>query len=353
MNDNKESYRVLSIDGGGMRGYYSALYLDGLIKLAKGRRFQNSEFNLTNQFDMLVGTSTGAIIACGLLNGISPEEIATFYKEYGARIFPKKMPTKWCHFPLAYLCRESINKKGNNALKEALKEIFNEKTLQQIYDETKKALVIPSVNATTHKAYIFKTPHNTDTNERDNDITLVDACLASSAAPIYRSLASIDDNLYVDGGLYANNPVLVALSEALRLTSEGKDKDKDIEIYCLGMSLIKSSEIDANKPDWGFREWKFGANITDLSIDAQEGAFDYLSKEFAKHISRNISIVRFPTINHTIQPSIDDASIKTLNSMKTIAQGAIDETNKLIDEQCQNMQLIKSLLQKIETKKVS
>ena len=342
MNKNANVFKVLSIDGGGMRGYYNALYLDGVKKLANSK-FKNTNF--INQFGMLVGTSTGAIIACGLANSMDPKEISNLYKEHGQKIFPKKVPTKWWQF-LQFINRESINQKGNIALRAVLKEAFNDKTIKQIYDDTRTALVMPSINATTHEGYIFKTPHNNDTNNRDDNIALVDACLASSAAPIYRSLASINNDLFVDGGLYANNPVLVALSEALRITKGTKQK---IEIYCLGMSPIAGSTVDCKVPNWGFRKWKFGSKAVNMSIDSQASVFDYLAKEFSNHVDRKISIVRFPQANiapeHANFLDLDDASEKSLNLMQTLANTAIDNTNQLIsDEANQDGNLIKSLL---------
>ncbi len=342
--NNKNTLKVLSINGGGMRGYYSALYLDGLKNLAVNR-FNNPEFNLTNQLDMIVGTSTGAIIACGLANATNLNDIVNFYKEYGNKIFPEKMPTKWWQF-FPFHNRKSINKKGNKALVEGLAKAFGSKTLEQVYSDTNTALVIPSVNVTTHKGYIFKTPHNDDTNHRDNNVTLVEACLASSAAPIYRTLANINDNLFVDGGLYANNPVLVALSEALRLT---QNRSQKIEIYCLGMSPVVGSVIDSKRPDWGFIKWEFGSKVVNLSIDSQEVIFDYLSKEFAKHVNKEVSIVRFPQTEISPEHSkvlvLDNASEQALNLMQTLASNAIDQTNQLISDECSgDGQLIKSFL---------
>ena len=337
MDNDKDVFKVLSIDGGGMRGYYNALYLDGLKKLAENR-FQN--INFINQFGMLAGTSTGAIIACGLANSMTPKEISNFYQQYGQNTFPTKI------WKLLLHNRKAINKRGSIALKKGLIEAFGIKTLKQVYNETKTALVITTVNATTHKGYIFKTPHNDDTNHRDDNITLVGACLASSAAPVYLSLASIDNNLFVDGGLYANNPVLVALSEALRITKDTKQKT---EIYCLGMSPITGSTIDCKQPNWGFIKWKFGSRVVNLSIDSQEGVFDYLAKEFCEHMDREISIVRFPQADiapeHAKSLDLDDASEKSLNLMQTLANNAIDKTNQLIsDDSSQDGQLIKSFL---------
>ena len=346
MSKSNSVFKVLSLDGGGMRGYYSSYYLDKLNKLAINK-FHNTNFDLCKRFNMLVGTSTGAIIACGIANKMELNAISSIYKKYGMRIFPKKIPTNLWHFlkqPLR--TRASINKAGSNALLIALKEAFRDKTLKQIYHETDTALVIPSVDMTTHKSYIFKTPHNIDTNSRDDHITLVDACMASSAAPVYRSLASVDNNLFADGGLYANNPILIALSEALRLT---KDNGQKIEIYCLGLSTITGRVLNSKNPHWGYLKWKFGSKAINLSINCQEFVFDYLARELSKYIDRDISIIRFPQIDISDEQSdlldLDNASEESLEVMEQLADRSIDRTNILMsDESDLKGRAIKSLL---------
>ncbi len=325
-------FRAISIDGGGMLGYYSARYLHELSKLAINRN-KNDNFRICEAFDMLVGTSTGAIIACGLGNKMEPEKIAEFYRCYGAKVFRKKMPVS-CRSLLRIFGRVRANKKGDEAMREGLKEAFNDITLGDIYKKHKKPIIIPSTSATAHAGYVFKTPHNDDTNKRDNDISLVDACLASSAAPLYRSLARIGNDLFIDGGLWGNNPVLVALSEALRFT---KGSDKKIEIYCLGISPEPGSAPDLGNPHWGFRQWCFGSKAVHISIDSQKGVFNYLAQEFSEHINREISIIRFPKAPiseaHYKLLSLDNASLKSMELMENLARKAGDETNRVMSEQ--------------------
>jgi uncharacterized protein len=97
---------------------------------------------------------------------------------------------------------------GTASLRAALTDKLKEKTLGQIYAERGIALAIPAVELSQHRGWVFKTPHLKGTNHRDDNYTLVDVCLAISAAPIYRSLAAVDHpdggggfNVFVDGGL--------------------------------------------------------------------------------------------------------------------------------------------------------
>ena len=85
------SLNVLSLDGGGMRGLYSATVLKVL-----GERFaklrQSGPLDIGKGFDLVVGTSTGAILAAGIAAGIPLHKIATLYEKIGPRIFPRPMP---------------------------------------------------------------------------------------------------------------------------------------------------------------------------------------------------------------------------------------------------------------------
>src|SRR6202040_2456947 len=115
---------------------------------------------------------------------------------------------------------------GNEALANALVDVFGSTTVAQVYAQRRIALAITAVDLAHHHGWVFKTPHNEPkTNRRDDNYRLVDVCLASSAAPVFRSLAAVRSSgavtsfdVFVDGGLWANNPVLVGLIEALEMT---------------------------------------------------------------------------------------------------------------------------------------
>ena len=91
MTDGPNRLRVLSIDGGGMRGVYTSAYLSALAKQAAARR-EIGDLDVGKAFDLIVGTSTGGIIACALAAGIPLDEVAELYRRHGKEIFPMKMP---------------------------------------------------------------------------------------------------------------------------------------------------------------------------------------------------------------------------------------------------------------------
>lgn len=294
------AFRVLSIDGGGMRGIYTAAYLEALEEAFSKRRGYPQGLDVGKAFRLIVGTSTGAIIGCGLAKGVRPTAMVQLYREHGPKIFPKKMPSSLnTDFAVQVARRPKYLEQGDKALRQALAEVFQDVTIHQVWEERHIALAIPAVNMSTYRAWVFKTPHDPKTNHRDDGYTLVDVCLASSAAPLFRSLAAINHpgggscDIFADGGLWANNPVIVALVEAMRMLG---DREEEIEIFSLGSCGKPEGEvIGQNDVHRGLLDWKFGGEAAKVSIAAQEFAFDMVAKLLVPHLKRPVRIIRFPS----------------------------------------------------------
>ena len=333
---NNKKYRVLSIDGGGMRGLFSCSYFQGMVKTSKSR-FGVDLDDIGSEFDLIVGTSTGAILGAGLAAGIPLTDICDLYTEFGLQIFPKKLPEN--KPKLLFHNRPKLNKVGDEALRAVLKSKFSDLTFAGLYKERQISLAITAVNCTTHRAYVFKTPHDKSSSQRDNDVTIADACLASSAAPIYRSIAvinqtesNLDDSMFIDGGLWANNPVLVSLIEALRNTTD----EQEIEIFCLGTSPAPAgSVLDEKDPHWGLRKWKFGGRAIEYAMDSQTQVYDDMATMLLAHINRDVSITRFPqpvpSADQASLLALDDASPESMKLLKQLASRAVDQTNQLMN----------------------
>ncbi len=292
------AFRVLSIDGGGMRGIYTATFLAEIEQSFSHRRNFKNGLDIGKAFQLIVGTSTGAIIGCGLAKGVSPAVMAKLYKEHGSAIFPRKMPSSMSLDLMTQMfTRPGHLMQGDEALKSALEDVFGKTTIGQIWEERHIALAIPAVNMSNYRSYVFKTAHDPGSNHREDNYTLVDICQASSAAPLFRALAAIDRpgngsyDVFADGGLWANNPVIVALVEGMRMTDDGEE----IEIFCLGSCGKPEGDI-INKEDVcrGLAEWKFGGEAAKISIAAQEYAFDMVAKMLIPHLKRKVKIIRFP-----------------------------------------------------------
>lgn len=194
-------FRILSIDGGGIKGLLPASYLAAIERdfLDGGR--------IADHFDMVAGTSTGGIIALGLAKGMTGVDAMKIYTQRGNAIFP---PDRG----LAALLRKGRwigkAKHDQSGLKNELLDVFGE----MLIDDAKVRLVIPSFEGTYGEPYIYKTPHHPD-YKRDRHVKAAHAALHTSAAPSIYAGVENDGHMMVDGGIWANNPVMVALVDAL------------------------------------------------------------------------------------------------------------------------------------------
>ncbi len=293
-------YRVLCIDGGGMRGIYTAALLDKLTDYYA--RTRNVEaLDVGKGFDLIAGTSTGAILACAAAIGRPMSSVVALYERHGAAIFPHRIKDGILSPLLRAVFRGgSIVRAGDAALAKALRCEMQSVTMKQVLEVRGIGLAVPAVSMEKHRAWVFK--KTTESGVRDDNYMLADVCLASSAAPIYRSLAAIRDpdstsntyRVFADGGLWANNPVLVAMIDALKCAGP----DQPIEIYSIGnVSRPAGSQIKPGDVHRGMFSWKLGAEIGPLAIDVQEFAYDHMARFFAEQISklgRRITHVRLP-----------------------------------------------------------
>lgn len=310
-----------------MRGIYSAAYLDMLATRYAATRKIDS-IDLGKGFDLICGTSTGSILACALAWGIDLKRVIDLYEKKGASIFPKKVPGTFPRVALQWLRRPKLNESGAAALKAALNAELNGVTISDVWKERGIALAIPAIEMGRHRSWVFKTPHIQSSNGRDDGYTLTQVCLASTAAPIFRSMAWLRNfdtdggHAFLDGGLWANNPVLVGLIDALELTQAGDE----IEIFCLGTCPPPSGDIieDETQIHRGFGEWKVGALVAGVGISAQHYAYDNMARMLANHVDRSVKIIRFPKgdvagslLEHL---DLDETRGVSMNALKAQAQ---------------------------------
>jgi patatin-like phospholipase/acyl hydrolase len=194
-------FRILALDGGGIKGVFAAAALARMEEQHKAR--------IIDHFDLIAGTSTGGILAIGLALGLSPEAMLNFYRSRGPIIFPS---TSLVQRSTSVFSQLFVGPKYSGAvLRRELEAVLNTRK----FGEAACRLVIPSYDAVANRIYVFKTRH---ASGLDNDIELnaVDVALATSAAPTYFAAATTArDGRYVDGGVWANNPSSVALVEAV------------------------------------------------------------------------------------------------------------------------------------------
>ena len=208
-----ESFRILSLDGGGARGIFLASFLNKLES-------KHLEGRITDYFDLICGTSTGGIISLGLGAGIRISEIEEMYKNDSKNIFQKPIFSKIRSY--------FQNKYKNENLKKSLKNIFGNKKLEN----SKSRLCIPSFDGHHGEVYVFKTPHHQD-YVMDGKELMTNVALAASAAPsFFKPFYHSDGYVLVDGGVWANNPCMIGVVEALSAFNIKRDNIKVLSIGC-------------------------------------------------------------------------------------------------------------------------
>ncbi len=238
-----DTFRILSIDGGGIRGVYPASYLAYIQ--------EHLPDPIHRYFDLIVGTSTGGIIALALAFNVPIEQILDLYKTKGRQIFPWSLRRVSLQFTPKY---------SNQALVRELKALFGEDV------KLKGAMCrvcIPTVDILNGKTVVFKTPHLPEYN-RDHKRPVWEIATATSAAPGYLPAYSlIEDSTFVDGGLWANNPTLVGIAEAIKI---GYDRN-DIHVLSIGTGSKPFYKSRRAAKVFGLLGWR--TSLVDLVFQAQ------------------------------------------------------------------------------------
>jgi patatin-like phospholipase/acyl hydrolase len=243
-------FRILALDGGGIKGTFSAAALAALED-ATGHR-------CVEHFDLITGTSTGGIIAIGLGLGMTAQQIVSFYEEHGPVIFPGSSLVQRA----AGTVRQLIwgPKHSHQVLRERLTTVLGTRK----FGESTCRLAIPTYDAIGGRVFVMKTAHH-PRFRFDIDAPAVDVALATSAAPTYFQAAHFPKHgnaSYVDGGVWANSPVLVGLVEAVSFLNAALD---DIDILSIGTTTTPFSI--AKHATSGALEWNMG--LVNLMFEAQ------------------------------------------------------------------------------------
>jgi uncharacterized protein len=199
------TYRILSLDGGGIRGVFPAAFL--------ARLEEHLGLPVGSYFDLIAGTSTGGIIAIGLGLGLSAAHILRIYEDKGPAIFDQQYGGlhNWIRQRWRSTRHWFGSKYGAAELRAALDGILGERRL----GESKTRLLIPAWHPVLERVYIYKTAHH-PRFESDYRQPAVDVAMATAAAPTFLPPHRTADHVeLVDGGVWANNPIGAAVVEAV------------------------------------------------------------------------------------------------------------------------------------------
>jgi len=280
-------FRILSLDGGGIRGVFPAALLAKLE--------EHFEYPIGRYFDLIAGTSTGGIIAIGLGMGLSAREILRFYEERGPAIFDQhRRPVfNWIARRWRGARHWFDSKYETTELRAALNDVLGTRRL----GESQTRLLIPAWDALRERVYIYKTSHHSRL-EVDYLQPAIDAAMATAAAPTFLPPYTTADHVeLVDGGVWANNPVGLAAVEAIGLLKWPADKIKILSIGTI-------TDFKA-LPQWGGK-LPMAANVTRLFMAGQSHSALGTAKILTGHGGGQQAIWRIDQTAPTGRYSLDN-----------------------------------------------
>jgi predicted acylesterase/phospholipase RssA len=246
-------FRMLAIDGGGIRGLIPALWLNALEQ-------KLTPTTMADAFDLFAGTSTGAIIAAGLAVGAkTTAEIGKLYSEHASEVFlPAPSLQRWSR--ISPWLRPGYVPSGLNKL---LRTIFEDRTLRDVHLRS-KVLLVTAFDAFNREPVVFDS-----SQAEDQELSLVDVCLASSAAPTYFPAHVMKyrggRTAMLDGGMTANNPAAIALACALR---DNRPRE-DVLLISLGTGQVTENIPVKDALRFGRLQWS--RPVIDVLFEGNSG----------------------------------------------------------------------------------
>ena len=259
-------YRILSLDGGGIRGIITTVILNRL-----NTHPEISDF--LEGVDLVAGTSTGGIIALALAKGASPGEAVELYKRLGPAVFTDSLwdnikdlgPILGAQYSTGPLEQELIRFLGQtttlgNLTKHVLITTFDLDNLR------------PEEEKRTWKPKLF---HNMG-KENDSAALAYKVGLYTSAAPTYFPTA----DGYVDGGVYANNPSMCALAQSQDERVHETCPDlSDVVLLSMGTGT-SLTYLEGGNLDWGMGQWV--KPLVSILMDGVSGIADFQCKKLLR-----------------------------------------------------------------------
>lgn len=214
ISTSRPSFRVLTLDGGGARAWLSAHRLTTIERVLN--EADGSDTPLGERFDLITGTSAGALLAAGLAIGLHAHTLMEVFDQNVRKIFPKKVRAQRIPLPKGVLKLHAVFKPMYDPapLQATLNQILENKT----FDDVRTHLCIVTVRLDNGMPRLYKSVYRDEFKQRSSE-KLADAVLASASAPIFfpaaRGMAFSE--YLIDGSLCANNPAMVALVDAMNM----------------------------------------------------------------------------------------------------------------------------------------
>ncbi len=327
----KKLTRILSIDGGGIRGIIPGQVLVALENKLK-QKSGNNKVRISDFFDLIAGTSTGGILTCIMLcpdsndpsrARFSAEEAVGLYLDKGSEIFDISV---WQKLKSAGgLAEEKYSEK---ALEKSLDNYLKDLKLSDLI----KPCLITSYDIKRRKAKFF-TQHDAVKNEM-SDYYLKEVARATSAAPTFFEVAhvkSMTDVYYplVDGGMFANNPALCAYAE-VRKKFENRPSAKEMMILSLGTGYMRKEYDYEDAKDWGAIKWL--KPLIDIMMSGVSETVDYQLMQIFDAVNRPDQYLRINSELIYAEPDMDNASEENLKNLKQDGTNIAENFDKQLEK---------------------
>lgn len=333
--------RILSIDGGGIRGLIPAMMLREIRRrldaLGKRKPFHRI-------FDLMAGTSTGGLITLGLSTPtlkdanrgrrctkpvLSVDELVSLYKSEGQRIFPQKS-----NVLVNTLVHAMQHKYDAGHLEAVLEEKLGTATLQEALTN----VLVTSYDIERREPHLFIRRPPTPGGREEPDFAVKDVARATSAAPTYFEPAYLqpippDGTRYalIDGGVFANNPALLAYIEAKRTFPNATR----FVILSLGTGIVDKPYRYDEVKDWGYIDWMAafrGLPLFSMMMDGQSDAAVSVLRDFP-----GVKLFRFDPHIDEKHAFMDDAGPDNITYLERRATDLIGQASDELDELCHRL----------------
>lgn len=321
--------KILSIDGGGIRGIIPAMILAKLEEMTSKPVHQ--------MFDLVAGTSTGSIIALALnmpssenkdLPAYTAGQLVNLYTEKGAKIFSTNIFHK-----IATLDGITDERYKSSGIESVLKDLLGETMLSAALTP----VLVPAYEIGLRTPFFFKSRHAKNPDKENYDFRMWQVARASSAAPTYFEPYKInmdkhegaDYFTFIDGGVYANNPSMCAFAEAKVMFGN----EDDILMVSLGTGELSRGIPYEEAKDWGLINW--AKPMLGIVFDGVSNTVDYQLRQL-------LSDNRYYRIQSSLAElgrGMDDASDENIHQLKLLGHKTIEEwlRNGKLDKLCNQL----------------
>ncbi len=321
--------RVLTIDGGGIRGVIPATILVALEERIQ-RLSENPNARLIDYFDFLAGTSTGGIITA-LLNTpksaeqptkpkYSAKDVIGFYQSKGQEIFKARRLAKLLG---------SIGLADERYDARSLEHILKENLGNNWLSTQMKPSLIPAYQLEQGRTWFFCTHDHQSGKKEAKDFMISDVCRATSAAPSYFEPAQIKNarseyHPFIDGGVFANNPTLCAMAEVGK--ARGAYSPKDMFILSLGTGRVQMS--------YSFSRWKKAIallivpELINIMMDGVSETTHFITRKLFDNLGVGNQYVRLdPVLTESALAQMDNVKPENIRRLQEIGNQVVLEND--------------------------